>query len=96
MRLITSSSLPSLQKVRSPSRRQWIFESDNGRRGLSEAYLTKSRAFFSQFRDAFGNRLMNDVTSHQAKECIYAKRYLACREQELPHPTPQSAIFRNH
>jgi hypothetical protein len=48
------------------------FESDNQRRGLSEAYLTKSRAFFSQFRDAFGNRLMNDVTSHQAKEYIYA------------------------
>jgi site-specific recombinase XerD len=48
------------------------FEMDNRRRGLSEAYLTKSRAFFSQFRDAFGNRLMNDVTSHQAKEYIYA------------------------
>jgi hypothetical protein len=32
------------------------FERDNSRRGLSEAYLTRSRAFFSQFRNAFGNR----------------------------------------
>jgi site-specific recombinase XerD len=48
------------------------FERDNRRRGLSAAYLTKSRSFFSRFRDAFGNRLMNDVTSLQAKEYIYA------------------------
>jgi hypothetical protein len=56
------------------------FERDNRRRGLSEAYLIKSRVFFSQFRDAFGNRLMNDVTSHQAKKLHLRQRYLGCRE----------------
>jgi hypothetical protein len=56
------------------------FERDNSRRGLSEAYLTRSRAFFWQFRDAFGNRLMNDVTSQQAKEYIYAKATWGPRE----------------
>ena len=30
------------------------FERDNRRRDLSEAFLTRSRAFFSRFRDAFG------------------------------------------
>ena len=47
------------------------FDRDNKRRGLSLAYLTKSRTFFSQFRNAFKDCLMSDVAVRQAKEYIY-------------------------
>lgn len=48
-----------------------IFGKDNKRRGLSSTYLVKSRAFFKQFRDAFDNCLMSDVTVRGAKDYIF-------------------------
>jgi integrase len=50
------------------------FEKESRRRGLSTAYVTKSRAFFSQFCTAFRNCLMSDVTVKRAKDYIYGNK----------------------